>query len=422
MTILSRKTLTARGVRDLYGENIEIFNYIINIAKKVALNADFEEISTPIFEFSEVFERNLGANSDIISKEVYKFSDRSNNFLTLRPEFTAGVIRSFVNNGDLNQYLPQKLFSFGPLFRYERPQKGRQRQFHQVNFENIGIKSSLVDAELISLAYRFLKNLNLQNKSTLQINSLGCEETKHKYQKELVLYLNKYQKDLSEDSKVRLLKNPLRILDSKNTKDIEIVLDAPEIKNFYSKDAAINFEKILNMLTKLNIDFIVNQKLVRGLDYYTSTVFEFTTTSIGAQDTILAGGRYDSLIKNMGGGDIPASGFAAGIERIMLLSEIEKTKKNPTSIIFISPNEEQYAATLAHELRNSDIHIKIYHGLSFKKQMKLASKDNSKYVLIIGENEVKNNDISVKNFQNSQTIKIHRTKLNNFLQQNAMAN
>jgi len=397
---------TARGTRDIFGKDIKIFNNIINSAQKQAEFYDFKEISTPIFEFSEIFERNLGQDCDIISKEIYKFSDKSNHFITLRPEFTAGVARSFINNGDLNQKLPQKLFSYGPLFRYERPQKGRQRQFHQVNFEYFGVESYFADFEIISLAFSFLKAINVDKNAILKINSLGSQQSKQKYQDYLVQYFSKYKADLSQDSQKRLSNNPLRILDSKDKKDIEISANLQNIKQFYQADELAKFEKILNLLEQSSIAFQIDHKLVRGLDYYSSTVFEFISNEIGAQDAILAGGRYDNLLEKMGGKPTPAIGFAAGIERLMLLST--NKPKNPPSVavIFISENEKLPALQIAQKLREIGIRTQIYLDQNFKKQMKLASRDQHKLVIINGQQEVENNEVTIKNFETGENSKL----------------
>ncbi len=268
----NHKLQPVRGTKDLFGSDIAAFNNIIEIARKNAVSYGFDELQTPIFEFSEVFERNLGEASDIISKEVYKFKDRGDNFLTLRPEFTAGIVRAFISNGELQQILPQKFFSYGPIFRYDRPQKGRQRQFNQINFEILGEENHLLDVEFILLATSILKDLGILNKTELQINSLGCALTKTRYEAALRDYFVKYQDKLSPDSLVRLQKNPLRILDSKELQDIEICENAPLISDFYSDEARVRLEEILKLLKKFGVPYKLNQRLVRGLDYYTSTV------------------------------------------------------------------------------------------------------------------------------------------------------
>ena len=414
--IKKEKLQPVRGTKDLYGAEISAFNHIVNIAKKTAALYGFSEIATPIFEFSEIYERNLGETSDIISKEVYKFPDRGDNFLTLRPEFTAGVVRAFISNGDLQQNLPQKLFSSGAIFRYDRPQKGRQRQFHQINFENIGQNHFLSDVEMIALAASVLNNLGVLEKTELHINSLGCEKTKANYQNALTEYFSKYQNDLSVDSQNRLQKNPLRILDSKDAKDIELAKNAPQISDFYEESVKNNFANILKSLDGLSINYKVNQRLVRGLDYYTSTVFEFITNDLGAQNTVLAGGRYDNLIAKMGGQDLPAIGCAAGIERLMLLSNLETKTPRPVSIIYVTENEQNEALKLALNLRNSEIYAEIIFGGNMKKQMRKATASNSGFVVIIGEEELKTKQFTVKNFDLGTEEKVATNNLVKYLQ------
>ena len=400
------KLQPVRGTKDLFGDEILSFNQIINIAKNSANAYGFNEIATPIFEFSEVFERNLGESSDIISKEVYKFPDRSDNSLTLRPEFTAGVIRAFISNGVLSQALPQKFFSAGPIFRYDRPQKGRQRQFHQINFESIGQNHFLNDVETIALAAEILKKLGILEKTTLQINSLGSPKTKEDYQNSLTDYFAGFKDQLSEDSKNRLEKNPLRILDSKDAKDIELAKNAPLISKFFDEESKSNFDNILNSLEKLGVKYQVNERLVRGLDYYTSTVFEFVTGDLGAQNTVLAGGRYDNLIKNMGGPEAPAIGFAAGIERLLLLMAGKIIVQRPVWVIYVSQNEELEALKIASNLRQSGIICEMIFGANMKKQMKKATAANAKFVIILGEEEVKSGKIVLKNFDEGSEEKI----------------
>jgi histidyl-tRNA synthetase len=332
----NHKLQPVRGTKDLFGEEIKTFNSIIDLAKQKAASYGFAELQTPIFEFSELFERNLGEASDIVSKEVYKFLDRGENFLTLRPEFTASVVRAFISNGELQQVLPQKFFSYGPIFRYDRPQKGRQRQFHQINFEVLGEDNFYSDVEIILLASSILKDLGVLDQTNLQINSLGCYETKIKYEAALKKYFTKFSSDLSGDSKIRLEKNPLRILDSKELSDIKLFSEAPLIQDFFSDLAKKRFDEILNLLEQFNVKCEVNQRLVRGLDYYTSTVFEFVMPVEGAQNTVLAGGRYDNLIAKISGKSVPAIGFAAGIERLMLLTKLISNSKQHIAIIYIN--------------------------------------------------------------------------------------
>ena len=410
------KLQPVRGTKDLFAEEIKKFNHIIQSARKKGEFFCFEELQTPIFEFSEVFERNLGETSDIVAKEVYKFLDRSENFLTLRPEFTAGVVRALISNGELMQILPRKFFSYGPIFRYDRPQKGRQRQFHQINFEIFGEENLFCDVEVILLASSILKDLGILNKTILEINSLGCNETKKNYEVALQKYFIKFKKDLSEDSKNRLEKNPLRILDSKDQVDIELLNEAPLISNFYSDEAKNRFDKTLNLLEKFNLKYQVNQRLVRGLDYYTSTVFEFTMNHESAQNTVLAGGRYDNLVEKMSGKKVPAFGFAAGIERLMLLTNLKTEKTRSIAVNYISENEKIYAFEIAQKLRNAGFIVDFTFDANFKKQMKRASQNNCRFVIIIGEEEMKNNEVSVKDFDNSNEQKLKQELLQHYLE------
>lgn len=410
------KLQPVRGTKDLFGDEIKIFNHIVSVARRKGEVLGFEELQTPIFEFSEVFERNLGETSDIVSKEVYKFPDRGDNMLTLRPEFTAGVVRALISNGELQQVLPKKFFSYGPIFRYDRPQKGRQRQFHQINFEVFGEDNFFCDAESIMLAAGILKELGVLDKTVLEINSLGCGQTKANYEEELARYFAKFKNDLSKDSQMRLEKNPLRILDSKESQDIELLADAPEICKFYSDEAKKQFDSILNLFNKFGMKYHVNQRLVRGLDYYTSTVFEFVMNHEGAQNTVLAGGRYDTLVEKMSGKSIPAFGFAAGVERLMLLAKLDLKKPRPVAVNYISENEKTYAFEIAQKLRCNGFATEFVFDGNFKKQMKRASQNNSRFVVIIGEDEMKKGEVSVKDFDNSTEQKVKQELLVHYLE------
>jgi len=404
----NHKLQPVRGTKDLFGDEIKIFNSIVEVAAKCAKTYGFNELQTPIFEFSEVFERNLGEASDIITKEVYKFPDRGDNFLTLRPEFTAAVVRAYISNGELQQFLPQKFFSYGPIFRYDRPQKGRQRQFNQINFEVLGEENFYADVEIILLAASILKDLGVLEKTSLEINSLGCQETKARYEVALSEYFTKFSAKLSADSKVRLEKNPLRILDSKDLQDIELCENAPEISQFFSDAARLRFNSILSELEKFGVKAKVNQRLVRGLDYYTSTVFEFVMDHEGAQNTVLAGGRYDSLVEKMGNKNLPAIGFAAGVERLMLLTKFTPEKFYPAAVVYVSDEQKSSAFELVQRLRNKGFKTEFIFDGNFKNQMKKANQNGSRFVLILGEDEVKNGEVMVKDFQNSSEQKIKR--------------
>jgi len=409
------KLQPVRGTKDLFGADIKSFNQIITCARRLSEFFNFEELQTPIFEFSEIFERNLGETSDIISKEVYKFLDRSQNFLTLRPEFTAGIVRALISNGELSQILPRKFFSFGPIFRYDRPQKGRQRQFHQINFEIFGEESLFADVEAIILASSILKDLGILNQVNLEINSLGCAQTKLQYEQALQEYFMRFKNDLSSDSKMRLEKNPLRILDSKDSADIEILSDSPLISDFYSPQAQERFLEISELLKKFSVKFSLNPRLVRGLDYYTSTVFEFSMNHEGAQNAVLAGGRYDDLVEKMSGKQVKAIGFAGGVERLMILSKNNILQHRPITIIYISQNEKIIAFETANKLRNSGFIVDFIADGNFKKQLKKASQNNSQFVVIIGEEEVKNSEVMVKDFDNAKEQKVKQELLIHYL-------
>lgn len=409
------KLQPVRGTKDVFANDIKIFNRIIEVAKINSELFGFEEIQTPIFEFSEVFERNLGETSDIISKEVYKFLDRSDNYLTLRPEFTAGIVRALISNGELIQILPRKLFSYGPIFRYDRPQKGRQRQFHQINFEIFGEENYFCDAEAILMANKILKDLGVLENTILNINSLGCSQTKINFEEALKNYLQKFRQDLSQDSQNRLDKNPLRILDSKDQIDAEILHDAPSIQNFYSENSKKSFDEILNLLEKFSVKYVVNSRLVRGLDYYTSTVFEFLMNHDGSQNAVLAGGRYDNLVEKMGGKTLPAIGFASGIERLSLLMNYVPQNSRPIWVNYISQSEKIIAFEIANRLRNSGLNVDFAYDSNFKKQMKKSTQNNARFVIIIGEDEAKNGDVVVKDFDNSKEQKVKQELLIHYL-------
>lgn len=391
-----------RGMQDLFNEQADKYNLVVNTARQVSETYNFHEIITPIVEESNLFERSVGDGSDIVMKELYKFEDRGGNLLALRPEFTAGIARSFLNNSELNQSLPQKLFSYGPLFRYDRPQKGRYRQLNQINFEYIGNKEYIADVEIIYLFYTILQKLGLKN-ITLEINSLGSNECKKKYESALKEYFTKFKDKLSEDSKVRLEKNPLRILDSKEECDKLLVKDAPKISEFYTEEEKEFYSNILKTLDKLGVSYFSNPLLVRGLDYYTSTVFEYTTTDLGAQSSVGGGGRYDNLIGEIGNEDVPSVGCAGGIERLMLLINKEiKKEKELIAIIPISENENDYCIDLATKLRNQGKNIELIYSGKFKKKMEKMNKCNADYAIIVGEDEVKSGKLKIKDLKTSQ--------------------
>ncbi|GFY65064.1 histidine--tRNA ligase [Trichonephila inaurata madagascariensis] len=359
----------------------------------------FLPAQTPIFEYTEVFTKTLGDSSDIITKEMYTFNDKGGKSITLRPEFTAAIVRLLIEK---KLQTPIKLFSTGPAFRYERPQKGRQRQFHQINFEVFGIEDPKADIELISLAQHLLTEFGINKNVKLEINSLGDGKTITKYREALILYFTKHQNDLSEDSKNRLIKNPLRILDSKDEKDKSIISDAPKISDYYTKESSNFFEQILNGLTTLDIPYTVNNKLVRGLDYYCHTVFEFVTEDLGAQGAVFAGGRYDNLVSSVGGKHTPAIGFAGGIERIMELINYSPKEERPIYLIPIGKEAEEHALTLANELRRNGLYVVYEYSGTLKNRMKKANQANAKAALIFGDEELSSKTLKIKNMDTGE--------------------
>jgi histidyl-tRNA synthetase len=404
---MSPKLQPVRGTHDLLPEEFEKFHAVITRARELATLYGFEEMATPIFEATEVFSRSMGETSDVVSKEMFTFETKGEESVTLRPEFTAGIVRAFISNG-MQQHLPLKLFSTGPLFRYERPQKGRQRQFHQVNFEWLGDDSAEADVEMIMLAGHLLYSLSGKEGCTLVINTLGDQESRVRYRETLIKYLTPYAKELSQDSQRRLASNPLRILDSKDGGDRKILENAPRMTDYLSDAAKQRFDKICTSLMQENVPFFhdvrIDPALVRGLDYYTDTVFEFVarTGELGAQNTVLAGGRYDGLIEQMGGKPTPAIGFAAGVERLLLL--MSGTWKYVPDIKLIIMPLEEVPSTFVHPLAAvlrmllSDVvtqrkikgqhSVAVYWQGKLGKRMEKAAKYGATHVLILGETPV----------------------------------
>jgi len=398
------KIQLVRGTHDLIGNDLLLYNHVKKVISEMAEYYDYNEIITPIFENSELLKKPLGEYSDVVLKEMYSFEDRNKSSLTLRPEYTIPMIRAAITNNLLN-YLPVKLFGVGSMFRRERPQKGRYRQFNQINFEILGTPESSADAELIILAYEFLKNLKIDNKIYLQLNSLGDLNTISKYKNILSDYYNKYKNDLSNESKTKIVSNPLRILDSKYPEDLKINENVPKIDEYYSKNANKMFDQVQSLISSVGITFSVNNNLVRGLDYYCHTVFEFKTDELGSQNTVIGGGRYDGLVKTIGGPDIPGVGWASGIERIiMMLDKVDKIKPL-VQVITIDEQSKQFGLNLVISLRKLNIKVRYDHKINIKKSLKHANEEKIKFAIIVGESEIKNNNYTVKNlFDRTQLI------------------
>jgi histidyl-tRNA synthetase len=384
-----------RGTHDLIGIEMKKHRFVVQTAQNLSAHYGFDEIKTPIFEFSNVFSRTLGDASDIVSKEMYTFTDKGGDQISLRPEGTASIVRALISEG-LSQQLPLKCFYEGPMFRYERPQKGRYRQFYQLGVELLGVDKIDADLEVISLADNLLKKLNISDKTTLEINSIGDKESRDRYRTELVSYYKKYLADLSEDSKKRLEVNPLRILDSKDKNDIKINMSAPKLKDSFNEISLKTFDEIQNQLSILSIEYKINPFLVRGLDYYCHLVFEFKTTALGSQDAVLSGGRYDGLCELMGGPKTPGVGWAAGIERMCQLLPVLPVDSRPVTFIPLGEAAENECRKLAHTLRAQGLAIDIAYGGNLSNRMKKAVKNNAIATLIVGESELSSKEYTLK--------------------------
>ena len=392
------KFRTVRGVHDLLPETLSKHNLVINEGLNTSSKYCYSQIDVPIFEFAEVFTKPLGKTSDIVTKENYTFEDRSGDLLMLRPEGTSGVVRALLNAG-LTQDLPQRFSYFGPMFRYERPQKGRLRQFNQFGIELLGISSSMADIEVISVGYEFLKKLNIKGNFCLKINSLGDHDSRTNYKKVLVDYLNDYKFELSAESLKRLLENPLRILDSKSEVDQKILVKAPNVLDYLNEESKERFERVCEGLKYLNIPYEIDKNLVRGLDYYCHTAFEFITNDLGAQGTVLAGGRYDGLSKILGGLDLPGVGWAAGIERLALMLDNKYNNYPDVVLMGLSDNFNMSLLPIIQQLISSGIKTETLYTGSVSKKFKRANKLNASFVIIIGEDEVNKNVIKLKNLK-----------------------
>ena len=407
---MNNKLQSVRGTHDHLPEDMYKYKNIITKAESISALYGFKPMATPIFEFSSVFKKTLGESSDIVTKEMYTFKDKGDEEITLRPEGTAGIVRAIISNG-LSQEMPFKSFYHGPMFRYERPQKGRLRQFHQIGIELLGTKSEQADIEIIACANNLIKALDIDKSSTLHINSLGNITERKTYIADLLIYLKDFKNKLSISSIDRFEKNPLRILDSKAEEDIEIVKNAPKLINYLESESKDSFNKVLEGLNNLNITYEINHKLVRGLDYYNNTTFEFITNKLGSQSAILAGGRYDNLMKQMGGPDIPGIGWAAGIERLALLTTIKEDKKKSVSIIPVGIENNILCINLADELRNRNISIDMAYSGNLKKRLKQANKISADYAIIIGDEEIQNNNAIIRNLETGSQEYIELNKL-----------
>ena len=398
------KINSLRGMPDFYSDALISWTPVENKLEEIFRAFSISEIRTPIMEYTDLFKRSVGDTSDIVNKEIYSFNDRNDQSISLRPEGTAGVIRSVIEK-KLDQQ-QSKFWYMGPMFRYERPQKGRSRQFHQFSAEAFGLKSPEIDAELIIMSSRIWKNLGIYEDLRLEINNLGNETTRNMFSEALVQFLKKNKDKLDEETIRKMSENPLRILDSKSSLIQNLLKKGPSIDDYLDDEAKIFQTKLLGLLDRAKIKYTVNRQLVRGLDYYNQTVFEWKTNLLGSQDTVLGGGRYDSLVEELGGKPCPAIGFSIGMERLLLLLR-EKGKLEKFSsldIYFLCFNETatQEAIMYSENLKEHfpDLNIKINLGLeSASSQFKKADKSNARMALILGEDELNNDKISYKDLR-----------------------
>lgn len=399
-----------KGTKDVLPEDSYKWRFVEDTAREISRLFCLKEIRTPVFEHTELFNRGVGDTSDVVTKEMYTFLDKGGRSVTLKPEGTAGAARSFIENGMESGVLPVKMYYIIPAFRYERPQAGRLREFHQFGVEIFGAKGADTDAETILLADTFLKKLGL--KTTLQINSIGCPVCRAAYNKALKDYFAPRLNDLCEDCRTRYEKNPLRLLDCKEERCRSINAGAPSILDYLCEDCKAHFNEVSARLSEAGVPYTVNPRIVRGLDYYTRTVFEFIAEGIGAQGTVCAGGRYDGLIRTLGGGDVPAVGFAAGIERLLIVMEqsgIEIPCTEGITAYFAGMNEEgrKKAFELTAVLRQRGVVAECDHmQRSVKSQFKYANKTGAKYVAVIGESELEKGVATVKNMATGEAEEV----------------
>ncbi len=399
-----------RGTQDLLPEQQRRHRAVSETARAIAERYGYHEIATPIFEFTEVFARPIGETSDIVTKEMYSFADRGGDEITLRPEYTAGIVRAIISNG-LTQSLPLKFFASGPMFRYERPQKGRFRQFHQIDVELIGVAQPEGDVEVIALGADVLDALGVLKQTVLELNTLGDAPSRQAYREALLAYYGERRALLSEESLARLERNPLRILDSKDESDKRVNAEAPSFSEYLSDDARNFFDAVRAGLDRLAIGYRITPRLVRGLDYYCHTAFEFVTTELGAQGTVLGGGRYDGLMGVMGGPETPGVGWAAGIERLAMLIDEPKSHQRPIAVIPIGEKGEAAALTLTRELRRAGFTVDAGYSGNIKRRLQRANKVNARAAIILGEDELARGGATLRDLDTGEQIDVPLAEL-----------
>ena len=394
-----------RGTQDLLPDEQRRHRAVTDTARRIAERYGYHEIATPIFEFTEVFARPIGETSDIVTKEMYTFADRGGEEVTLRPEYTAGIVRAVISNG-LTQSLPLRFFASGPMFRYERPQKGRFRQFHQIDVELIGLAQPQADVEVIALGADILDALGVLPRTVLELNTLGDIASRHAYRDALLAYYRDRRALLSEDSLTRLERNPLRILDSKDEGDRRVNAEAPSFAEYLTPVAQGFFDAVRAGLDLLGISYRESPRLVRGLDYYCHTAFEFVTTDLGAQGTVLGGGRYDGLMGVMGGPETPGVGWAAGVERLALLIGEPPRAARPVAVIPVGDQGEAPALKLAHALRRDGFTVDLGYSGNLARRMKRANKIGARVAVILGEDEMARDAATLRDLDTGEQIEV----------------
>lgn len=395
-----------RGTKDIYGKEGIKFNHINKVADEYFGNYGFEMIKTPIFEETQLFKRGIGEGTDVVDKEMYTFIDKGDRSLTLRPEGTASVVRCYLENKIYAKEDVSRFYYMGSMFRYERPQAGRQREFNQLGVEVLGESSPILDAENIAMAYKFLEKIGVSDLE-VTINSVGENESRVRYRQALLEFLNPVKEELCEDCKNRMEKNPLRVLDCKVEKCKSKIVDAPSIIDSLAPEEREHYEAVKKYLTIFGVKFREDSRLVRGLDYYSSTVFEIVTNKLGSQGTVLGGGRYDNLLKQLGDKEIPAFGWAAGVERMMMLMSNFEDKNPDLYIAWLGEATRETAMKIANDLRADGKKVVIeYNEKGMKTHMKKADKIGAKYALIIGEDEMKNGKYILKDFTNREQVEV----------------
>jgi histidyl-tRNA synthetase len=403
-----------RGTQDLLPAQMRRHRVVSETARRVAENYGFEEMATPIFEFTEVFERPIGETTDIVSKEMYSFTDRGGENVTLRPENTAGVVRAVLSNG-LTQSTPLKFFYSGPMFRYERPQKGRFRQFHQIGVELIGVAQPQADVEVIATGARILDELGILSRTVLELNTLGDVASRQAYRAALVTYYGARVAELSEDSRRRLERNPLRILDSKNAGDIQVNAGAPPYSDYLNETSRDFFAAVRRGLDAIGIAYRISPKLVRGLDYYCHTAFEFVTSDLGAQGTVMGGGRYDGLVGVMGGPETPGVGWAAGIERLAMLIAEPPGPARPVAIVPVGEAAELPALRLAEDLRRAGFAVDHGYSGNVGRRLKRANKVTARIAVLLGDDELKRDAATVRDLDSGDQLSVPLASLKDHL-------